>query len=960
MPGSALRGYTSAAYFMGKALIIAEKPSVAADIAKAIGGFTKDKSGDFFESDRYVLSSAVGHLLELTVPEEYDITKGKWTFAMLPHLPPRFGLAPIEKNENRLKVLARLIKRKDVDTLVNACDAGREGELIFRNIAAYTAAKQPVQRLWLQSMTPQAIRDGFAKLRSDSDMRPLADASRCRSEADWLVGINGTRAMTAFNSKAGGFFLTTVGRVQTPTLAIVVEREERIRKFVARDYWEVIGTFQAAGGSYTGKWVDEGFRKPEGRDADAELRADRLWDKARAETIRQRCEDKAGTVTEESKAATQLSPLLYDLTTLQREANQRFGFSAKNTLALAQALYERHKVLTYPRTDSRHLPEDYLGTVRKTLEAFSGAGSEGTVAMPSAFGDLAHKILTEGWLRPNKRIFNNAKVSDHFAIIPTGVMPKGLTEPEQKLFELVTRRFLAVFFPAAEYLETIRITRVEGEPFKSVGKVLVRAGWLEVYGREAADDETPTLAPVKAGETVQTTAIEVKGLATKPPARYTEATLLSAMEGAGKMVEDDELREAMAERGLGTPATRAAIIEGLISEEYLLRQLRELMPTAKAFSLVQLLRGLGVAELARPEMTGDWEAKLKKMERAELARDVFMEDIRSFTAEIVRKAKLYDKDTIPGDFGKLTVPCPRCGAEVHEKFRDFKCTACAFSVRKVLSGRMFEPAEVEQLIREKQLGPLQGFRSKIGRPFAALLKLSPEFEVKFDFGDEGKDGEGGAESAPDFTGKEPVGNCPKCQSRVFENGVNYVCEKAVGPAKTCDFRCGAVILMQTVDRAQISKLLSTGKTDVLKGFVSRKTNRKFEAFLVVKDGKVSFEFPPREKKAGGKKGSSAEPEQKFDFAGQTSMGACPKCGGAIYVGGENYLCEKTQAEGKKCTFKVGRTILGQTVDPEQFGKMLANGRTDLLKDFVSRSGKQFQAHLVMSDKGKVEFEFPQE
>ena len=384
------------------------------------------------------------------------------------------------------------------------------------------------------------------------------------------------------------------------------------------------------------------------------------------------------------------------------------------------------------------------------------------------------------------------------------------------------------------------------------------------------------------------------------------------------------------------------------------------MPTAKAFSLVQLLRGLGVAELARPEMTGDWEAKLKKMERAELARDVFMEDIRSFTAEIVRKAKLYDKDTIPGDFGKLTVPCPRCGAEVHEKFRDFKCTACAFSVRKVLSGRMFEPAEVEQLIRDKQLGPLQGFRSKIGRPFAALLKLSPEFEVKFDFGDEGKEGEGGAESAPDFTGKEPVGNCPKCQSRVFENGVNYVCEKAVGPAKTCDFRCGAVILMQTVDRAQISKLLSTGKTDVLKGFVSRKTNRKFEAFLVVKDGKVSFEFPPREKKAGGKKGASAEPEQKFDFAGQTSMGACPKCGGAIYVGGENYLCEKTQAEGKKCTFKVGRTILGQAVNPEQFGKMLANGRTDLLKDFVSRSGKQFQAHLVMGDKGKVEFEFPQE
>jgi DNA topoisomerase-3 len=943
---------------MGKALIIAEKPSVAADIAKALGGFAKDKSGDFFESDRFVLSSAVGHLLELAVPDEFEITKGKWTFGMLPHLPPRFGLAPIEKNENRLKVLARLIKRKDVDALVNACDAGREGELIFRNIAAYTAAKQPVTRLWLQSMTPQAIRDGFAKLRTDVDMRPLADASRCRSESDWLVGINGTRAMTAFNSKSGGFFLTTVGRVQTPTLAIVVEREERIRKFVSRDYWEVIGTFQAVGGSYTGKWIDESFRRADGRDADAELKADRLWDKARAEAIRGKCVGRSGTVTEESKAATQLSPLLYDLTTLQREANQRFGFSAKNTLALAQALYERHKVLTYPRTDSRNLPEDYVATVRKTLEAFSGGESEGRMAMPSAFGPLAHKILAEGWLRPNKRIFNNAKVSDHFAIIPTGVMPKGLTEPEQKLFELVTRRFLAVFFPAAEYLETVRITRVEGEPFKSVGKVLMKAGWLEVYGREAADDETPTLAPVQSGEMVQTKDIEVKGLQTKPPARYTEATLLSAMEGAGKMVEDDELREAMAERGLGTPATRAAIIEGLLSEEYLLRQLRELVPTAKAFSLVQLLRGLGVAELARPEMTGDWEAKLKKMERGQLARDQFMDEIRAFTAEIVRKAKLYDKDTIPGDFGKLTTPCPKCGAEIHEKFRDFKCQGCGFSVRKVLSGRMFEPAEVETLIRDRQLGPLQGFRSKIGRPFAALLKLSPEFEVKFDFGDEGKDGEG--ETAPDFTGKEPVGQCPKCQARVFENGLNYTCEKAVGAGKTCDFRAGAVILTQPIDRVQVAKLLSTGKTDVLKGFVSRKTNRKFEAFLVVKDGKVSFEFPPREKKAGARKGAVAEPEQKFDFTGQTSLGACPKCGGAIYVGGSNYLCEKSQAEGRKCTFKVGKTILEQAVGPEQFIKLLNGGRTDLLGGFVSRSGKPFKAHLVMGDKGKVEFEFPTE
>ncbi|HMO65137.1 MAG TPA: DNA topoisomerase III, partial [Verrucomicrobiota bacterium] len=780
---------------MAKALIIAEKPSVAADIAKALGGFAKDKSGEFFEGDEYLVSSAVGHLLELTVPEEHDVKRGKWTFAALPHIPPRFALLPIERSENRLKVLLRLIKRKDVDRLINACDAGREGELIFRRIAEYSGAKQPVQRLWLQSMTPAAIREGFARLRSDAEMQPLAHAAESRAEADWLVGINGTRAMTAFNSKAGGFYKTTVGRVQTPTLAIVVEREARIKKFVPRGYWEVFGTFGAEAGDYPGRWFDEKFQRPEGKDADGELRAERLWDRGRAEAIRAKCLGRPGVVTEESKPTTQLSPLLYDLTTLQREANGRFGFSAKNTLGLAQALYEKHKVLTYPRTDSRHLPEDYPGAVRQTLEALGGTG----------YAPFAGKILAEGWVRPNKRIFNNAKVSDHFAIIPTGQLPKDLSEREQKLFDLVTRRFLAVFYPAAEFLETVRITRVEGEPFKSTGKVLVKPGWLEVYGKEAqAADDAPSLVPVVQGETVAPRDVEVKASHTQPPPRYTEATLLSAMEGAGRLVDDEELREAMSERGLGTPATRAAIIEGLIDEEYLHRAGRELVATAKAFALLQLLNGLGVNELTKPEMTGDWEFSLKKMERGQMPRDQFMGEIRRFTGEIVRKAKLYDKDTIPGDFGILKTPCPKCGGEVHEKFREFKCQRCDFYIRKVMSGRMFEPEEVETLIREKQVGPLQGFRSMKGFPFAAVIRLNAEHKAEFEFGNEPKEGEAAAEV--DFTGKEPLGTCPKCGARVFENGMNYVCEKAVGAARTCDFKTGAVILQQPIEPAQVAKL----------------------------------------------------------------------------------------------------------------------------------------------------------
>ena len=380
---------------MGKALIIAEKPSVANDISKALGKFQKHQ--DYFENDEFVISSAVGHLLTIVPPPGVEAAKGKWTFKNLPVIPPHFDLEPIERSEGRLRVLKKLIKRDDVTELINACDAGREGELIFRNIIRHAKAKQPIKRLWLQSMTPASIREGFASLKSDESMKPLSDAAISRSEADWLVGINGTRAMTAFNSKLGGFFKTTVGRVQTPTLAIVVEREDKIRKFVARNFWEVYGTFAAQAGEYQGRWFDEAFNKTEAEVertnrlmarlslniADAAERlamkhgtfeeehrsAARLWHGEIAEAICNKCLGKPGIVTEESKPSTSISPLLFDLTSLQREANSRLGLKAKDTLAIAQVLYERHKVLTYPRTDSRALPEDYIRTVGKTLGA---------------------------------------------------------------------------------------------------------------------------------------------------------------------------------------------------------------------------------------------------------------------------------------------------------------------------------------------------------------------------------------------------------------------------------------------------------------------------------------------------------------------------------------------------------------------------------------------------------------
>ncbi|HEX5394090.1 MAG TPA: DNA topoisomerase III, partial [Rhodocyclaceae bacterium] len=824
-------------------------PSVAQDIAKALGGFTR--TSDYFESDDYVLSSAVGHLLELAVPEEYDVKRGKWSFTHLPMIPPHFTVNPIEKTADRLRLLTKLIKRKDVTGLINACDAGREGELIFRYVAQHALGEKnnkPIRRLWLQSMTAGAIREGFAHLRSDEEMQPLADAARCRSEADWLIGINGTRAMTAFNSAEGGFYKTPVGRVQTPTLAILVERENRIKSFVSRDYWEVEGEFQAVAGTYRGRWFDEGFRKAD----DEHAKAERLWEKDKAEAIRKKCLGKHGEVTEESKPKTEACPMLYDLTSLQREANGRFGFSAKNTLGLAQALYEKHKVLTYPRTDSRHLPEDYIPTVKETL---------GNLA-ETAYAGFANEVLKSGWVHPNKRIFNNAKISDHFAIIPTGVVPKNLSEPEQKLYDLVMKRFLAIFYPSAEYNITTRITRVEGEAFKTEGKVLVNAGWLAVYGREAqGDEETPSLVPLEPKERVWANDVEVKGKATQPPPRFTEATLLSAMEGAGKLVEDEELREAMSERGLGTPATRAATIEGLLAEEYLHRNGRELQPTPKAFSLIFALEKLGVDEIRSPELTGEWEYKLKQMELGKLGRDEFMNHISGRTREMVERIKTGE---LPDEaFGTLKTPCPRCGGQIKEGYKKFECQGCDYKLWKVVASRQWAPEEMDELLSKGVIGPVQGFRSKMGRAFAAMVKLNDDKMPEFDFGN---NDDANAE-AVDFSGQESLGKCPKCGAPVFEHGMSYVCEKSVGPAKTCDFRSGKIILQQEIGRGEMEKLLNEGRTSLLKSFVSSRTKRKFSAFLVQDaKGKVSFEFEPRAPKVA--KGKAAKAEAPAEAEGE--------------------------------------------------------------------------------------------
>jgi len=953
---------------MPKSLIITEKPSVASDIAKAVGGFKKGK--DYYENEKYVISWAVGHLFELAVPASMK-DQDKWDMKKLPIMPAEFALEPAEKMTGRANVLRKLIRNKDVSELINACDAGREGELIFRYIAQYAGTKKPIKRLWLQSMTPEAIREGFARLRTDAEMQPLATAARSRNEADWLIGINATRAFTLRLSGGRGSTITSLGRVQTPTLTIIVDRENKIKDFKPRDLHELHSRFRAAAGEYEGRWFDEAFQKDEDEtertkrllhrlqlnlpDAQQQLdtkngslwdehrAAPRLWHREIAEAIQRKCSGKHGVVElEEKKPSTQVAPQLYDLTALQREANNRLGFSAKRTLQIAQALYERHKAITYPRTDSRALPEDYLPTVRSTLNSIDNP--------------FARRVLDNNWVKPNKRIFNNAKVSDHFAIIPTATVPRSLDDQERALFDMVTKRFVAVFFPPAQYENTTRITRVEGEPFKTEGKILVAPGWLEVYGRDATGDKPEeNLPPVTQGEHVETVRIEIKTEQTRPPVRYNEATILSAMEAAGKLVEDEELRDAMKEKGLGTPATRASIIETLISAHYLVRQGKELQPTPKAIQTITLLKN-AVPELTSPELTGEWEFRLHEIEHRKLTRDAFMRDIRELTNDIVGKAKHFHPDEHMPDtepFGK----CPKCGSPIVERFKSFTCTneECDFTIWKTIAGRLLSRDEFETLVREKQVGPLGGFRSRKGKRFHALLKLSDEFKTEFDFGPNGQ--ENGAAQPVDFSGQEPLGKCPKCSGRVFEFGMSYVCENSVGPAKSCDFRSGKVILQRAIEREQMQKLLATGRTDLLQRFISRK-GRPFNAFLVLTDKKdVGFEFEKREPKSKGeRKPRIAAP--KIDFTGKQSVGKCPKCGGKIFETETSYICERSQADRTPCKFKLSKTILGRDIPKEQAEKLLTTGKTDLLEGFISKRGRPFAAYLKLED-GKVGFEFPE-
>lgn len=931
-----------------KTLVIAEKPSVAADLARALGKVPK--KGDHYENDEYVISSAVGHLVGLQMPEDIDKKKyGFWRLETLPIIPDEFELQPLPEGKERYAQLKKLMLRKDVDLIINGCDAGREGELIFTYIYQLANCKKPFKRLWMSSMTNEGIREAFKNLRSAEQMQGLADAARCRSEADWLIGINGTRAITKrmFGSRAGN--VASVGRVQTPTLAIVFDRELEIRNFKPRDYWRITAKFGIAKGEYEGLYQRPDFKKND----DEHDRVDRLWNQEQAEAIVAACQGQpVASVVEEKKGSTQTAPRLYDLTTLQREANSRFGFPAKRTLQIAQALYERHKMITYPRTDSRALPEDYIPVARQVLGNLGGNLRE-----------HAQRVLDSSWVVPNKRIFNNAQVSDHFAIIPTENEAKNLDEAEAKLFDMIARRFVATFHPAAEFDVTTRTSTVKGHAFKTEGKVLTSPGWLAVYGRTTVDEDSPdskalpALSPEDKAQ-ARTLSAQLHSETTKPPPRYSEATLLSAMEGAGKLVDDEELAEAMKERGLGTPATRADTIEGLVYQKYLDRAQRELVPTAKAEQLLQFLAAVKADDITSPAMTGEWEFHLREMEHGKYERSKFMEAIVKETKGIVERVKGFEEDD---SVARVTdIISPTDNKPMKETLRGYKSEDGELMVYKIIGGRRMEESEVKQLVEHRQAGPFDGFISaKTRNRFSAVLKLNlveeekkgevvKKWKTEFDFGDK-----------VDIGTLTPIWTDPKTGAELCENGTSYIVrERKPDGSYEQTFRIGRIMCQKQIPAEQVAKLVGEGKTDLIQGFISKK-GRPFDAFLKKEGAKFAWEFPPRAPKLD-KDGNPIvrKAKAKADLSKATVIGEAKSPAGELVELGDAYYVRKPDQDNRQ-VFKLSKKLCEVELPVEEVKRLVTEGRSNLIENFVSKRGNKFSAFLVLSQKqDKAEFEFP--
>lgn len=897
---------------MSKSLVITEKPSVARDIVAALGGFTEEDG--YWERDDMVVTFAVGHLFELMAPEDIDEKYKRWTLDTLPIIPETFSMKPKEGTRDRLRTIKSLLLRKDVERLVNACDAGREGELIFREIVDYNQSPKPIRRLWLQSMTDQAIRDGFKHLRDGQEFMGLRNAAYCRTHADWLIGMNATRALTRRLKTRSENQAWSAGRVQTPTLAMLVRREREILEHIPVAFWRIEAAFKHETHGYTGTWIDAAFKSGE----DDQEKADRIFDKARAEEIIRRIAGKPSAASETRKPSKEAPPPLFDLTSLQREGNRRFGWSARRTLNAAQRCYEGYKVLTYPRTDSRALPEDYRGVVDEILKAFKD---------DPRYGPGARTLLADG-LENQDKIFDDGKVSDHFAIVPTGVVPPESMEGDAaRVFDLVTRRFLAAFHPPAVWSRVERTTVVDGETFRSRAKTLQVPGWRAVLGETERDEDESSLPPLVPGEDkvdgvlVQGESFDLKEEETKPPPRVTEARLLSLMENAGEQVEDEDAALAIKEKGIGTPATRADIIENLIMKGYASRVNKALKPSVKGIRLIDILERMHADRLASARLTGEMEQHLGEVEKNQRKAERFMDEIRDYTREIVELTKGFEFEDLYPDEHSLG-PCPLCQRPVYERSWFYRCKEpanlreqmaarkealqkakkrknpdlteipevvdCRFRIWKDKSGRYIDRTTAAELVQHGKTRLLDGFTTRQGKSYRGVLELENGEVVLRSVQGEGGDEGGVSETAEYEVNEAPLGACPICKDgQVVETRATFTCSKRRDVLRaaekdeaslfalkkkdvpegmeSCTFVFPRTVCKRELTREEAETYIREEKTPLLTDFISQK-GRPFSAILLLnhETGRHRFEFPPRGAAAGA------------DGAGTTARPSAPK------------------------------------------------------------------------------------
>jgi DNA topoisomerase-3 len=888
----------------GKWLVIAEKPSVAGDIAKALGGF--EKKADFYESPDYYVTWAVGHLLELLSPEDIDVKYKRWLLQDLPIIPERFAYKPKDGQKERLDAIRGLAKKKDVVGFINACDAGREGELIFRELYDFCAESKPMKRLWLQSMTRDAILTEFKSLKPGEEFAALGNAARCRAESDWLIGMNGTRAITRrLRPKMQKGASWSVGRVQTPTLALVVKRETEILRHRPDPYWTIEGRFSTDTHEYSGQWYDPKFKKPLQDEEDSAVREkeDRIFSKEKLDAILADARRHAATATasETRKESREIAPQMFDLTTLQREANRRFGMSASRTLQAAQRLYERYKLLTYPRTDSKFLPEDYVDQCKDIIGRLQIQGG------PIASAGKA--IVSKGMLN-KERIFNNKGISDHFAIIPTGEAPSTALEGDDgRVYDLVLRRFLAAFMPHAVWAKVERITKVGEQNFRTRVQDLQEPGWRGVYGLDTEEEsKLPKLSNAAADGShsvpVKTEALEDQAAATKPPPRLTEAKLLGLMENCGRQVDDETFAEALKDKGLGTPATRAEIIENLIIKEYMQRSGKALKATAKGIRLVDVLARIPVSGLASVELTGDLESQLKLMEKGGTSREAFMKNMFAFTTEIVEKARSFEYDAIYAQEAPLG-KCPSCGkGRIVETFWAYKCDngiengatksgkpavdACEFIIWKEKNQRYIDRSLVADVLSHGTFGPVE-FQTNSGAAYEAMVTVTPKGFFLLD--ENGKPIEQMSLSDAQVLHEEIVTTTTlNLPGKIIETDIAYLCE------------FGPQVLLPVGAAVEETKEPVAVEAEAAKGKGKSKTT-----------------------KAAPKKGKEAAP--------------------------------KKPAKVKRLVARMPKVLCGHPVALQEFKQFILTGVMGPITDFKSKKGRPFAASLLLKSNGNFEFKF---